>query len=232
MPEAQQQLGGHDQQRLDALKYARSVATTGKYDDEATQLTRVVGGVANDVKRTFEKMCDDHNVNTEKYMADIVRPHLAAQKTIIAPHAKHVLLYQPNQVDQSTVDVFGGLNLDTRTMTNEQEKALRNHDLLKDDERKLPRYQLVSLLKVKMLDFAAALKDKEGPRPVNMSYPNPASYNIDPKETYKSRLARQQATAPTQSPFVQYKSPQPEKKGLLRRFGSGIVNAASKLKFW
>lgn len=252
MFEGNQQPGGlqDSYRKLEAAQYARSVVMGGAYDPDATKVNRVAHGVGADVKRTFEKMCVDHNAYTEDYMAKYVRPQKAvetspiSQKAIVAPYAKHA--YKPGEIDQSTVDVFSGYNLDTRTMTPDQEKLLRNHELLRDDERKLPIYQLTALLKVKMLDFAAALKDKEGPRPVHMGYPNPASYNVFPNETFPQRMARQAATAPAVSPYTQYKAPltsaaqiqpqqpapQPEKKGFFSKVGSSIASAASKLKFW
>lgn len=219
---------------LEAAQYARSVVMGGAYDPDATKVNRVAHGVGADVKRTFEKMCDDHNKSTDDYMAKHIRGTATAPlKTVVVKGN-----YGDAGIDQSTLDVFSGYNLDFRTMTPADEKKLRSHYLLANDERDLKRYELVALLKVKMLDEAARLKDINGPQPVQYSHPNPASYKVNPFENTAQRLQRQtgmpQYVAQPGPYFTQPQqpAPQPEKKGFFSKVGSSIASAASKLKFW
>lgn len=153
------------------------------YDPDATAVSTRIGSM---IQRTYEKMCNDNNDTTSAYMNKHVRA--GATQPIKNIHVPHV--YKDNEVDASTLEVFKGYNLDLRTMTPADENKLRSHALLADDERKLPLYQLAALAKVKMLDEAARLKDSQGPRPEVCSYPNPASYNVNPNESTAQRMER------------------------------------------
>jgi hypothetical protein len=239
----QQQLGSLPS--LEAAQQARAAILSGKYDPDATKLTRVAAGVNKDVKRTFEQMCIDHNTSTEGYMAQHVRSTAKAPiHKVVLPSAR----VGEAQIDQSTLDVFSGYNLDLNTMSRADEQKLRSHFLLSPDERELKRHELVSLLKVKMLDEAARLKDIHGSQPVDYSHPNPSSYNVNNGENTHQRLERQSGLsqfvqqpgpyftnphrAATEFVQPQQPAPQPEKKGFFSKVGSTLSKAASKLKFW
>lgn len=231
MFEGSKQLGT-TQRELEVAQYALSIARGGAYDPDVTKVTKVAG----DVKRSFEQMCIDHNASTEAYMEKHIRG--------TAPSPLHSIQLKGSKyvgdagIDQSTLEVFSGYNLDFGTMTAADENKLRSHYLLAPDERKLKRYELVALLKVKMLDEAARLKDIHGPQPVQYSHPNPASYKVNPFDNTASRLQRQtgmpQYVAQPGPYFTQPQqpAPQPEKKGFFSKVGSSIASAASKLKFW
>ncbi|MCC7196776.1 hypothetical protein IT413_01110, partial [Candidatus Peregrinibacteria bacterium] len=187
MLEGNHQFGG-TAPSLEAAQFARSEILRGKYDPDATKVNKVSAGIGKDIKRTFEQMCIDHNKSTSQYMDQHIR------STAPAPIKKVTIQGQragEAQIDQSTLEVFGGYNLDSSTMTAADEKKLRSHFLLADDERGLKRHELVSLLKVKMLDEAARLKDINGARPVDYSHPNPSSYNVNSNENTAQRLERQ-----------------------------------------
>lgn len=236
---------GSSTHKLEAAQYAKSVILSGKYDPDATKVNRVAAGVGDSVKRTFEQMCIDHNASTEAYMAQHVRPSANAPIHKVVVRQAHA---GEAQIDQSTLDVFSKYNLDMRTMTPADEQKLRSHYLLAPDERALKRHELVALLKVKMLDEAARLKDINGPQPVDYSYPNPSSYNVNNGESTAQRLERQSGlpqfvqqpgpyfTNPHRTATQMVQPPQPapqtEKKGFFSKVGSTLSKAASKLKFW
>lgn len=235
MFEGNKQLGT-TQRELEVAQYALSIARGGAYDPDATKVTKVANAVGTDVKRTFAQMCDDHNKSTDDYMAKHIRG--TAPAPLRTMEFKSNKSYGDAGIDQSTLEVFNGYNLDFGTMTAQDEKKLRLHYLLSDDERKLKRYELVALLKVKMLDEAARLKDIHGPQPVQYSHPNPASYKVNHFDNTATRLQRQtgmpQYVAQPGPYFTQPQqpAPQPEKKGFFSKVGSSIASAASKLKFW
>lgn len=242
MFEGQQQFGGSFPS-LEAAQQARAAILSGKYDPDATKINRVAAGIRKDMKRTYEQMCIDHNATTEAYMTQHVRStaNVPIHKVVVSPTRAGEA-----QIDQSTLDVFRGYNLDLGTMTSADENKLRTHFLLAPDERELKRHELVSLLKVKMLDEAARLKDINGAQPVDYSHPNPSSYNVNEGEDTTQRLQRQSGlpqyvrepgpyfTNPHSAvaQFVQQPAPQPEKKGFFSKVGSTLSKAASKLKFW
>ena len=188
-----------------------------------------------DQKETDQKITAAYEAYNQAYAGHF--RSVMAQK---APSVSlgHHSLYEPSDVDQSTVEVYEKYGISTLDLSKMTKEDVNNMDaFLAPEERRLPLYARVQLAKVRLIDMAADLKDKMSPRPLayNMIPSKPdQKVNVVPKKTdaINPRTAMTVKSLPRPEPQVIHDNADQNGRGWLKQAASAIGGVAKKLRLW